>query len=112
MALLPHAENFPCKIFLNKSDHPVRKNAQGEFKDYSFSLLINFPDVLYALTALPSMKEGAVVMHVVSAGTRHRDCWSPSSNAFLRYWVGAPRDRGYATKHAAVSQSTTLNAGY
>ena len=40
----------------------------------------------------------AVFMHVVSAGTLHRDCRSPSSNAFLRYWVGAPRDRGDATQ--------------
>ena len=40
----------------------------------------------------------AVVMHVVSAGTLHRDCWSPSSNASLRYCVGAPRDRGDATQ--------------
>ena len=58
------------------------------------------------------MKVNAVFMHVVSAGTLHRDCWSPYSNASLRYWVGAPRDRGEATKHAAVSQGTTLNAGF
>ena len=51
-------------------------------------------------------------MLMVSAGTRHRACGSPFSNAFLRYWVDAPRDRGCATKHAAVSQNTTLNAGF